>query len=136
MIGPLLIARESTKPKILRDPERALDLAFDSEEPIDVVGERGAYVVVAETRPIVAVCVERAAARNDRDFDRARARARLLRVGATSADDRKRCEKNRDPTCHDYLLEPSWFTASLRAKTMPRAPSAKQAQLRRRSLPQ
>src|SRR6266853_349245 len=88
LIGPLLIASESSELKILRNAERACDFAFDPEDPVDVVGEGAAQVVVAEAWTPVAGCVKRAAARNDADFDGARARRRLLRECATSPCDR------------------------------------------------
>ena len=81
------MAREPSKHEILRDSDRASDLALDPEDPIDVVGEGAAEVVVAEARTLVAGCVEGAAARNDGGFDRARTGRGLLRVGATGTCD-------------------------------------------------
>ncbi len=106
LIGPLLIAREPAKLKILRNAQRPSDFALNPDDPIDVVREGGAKVVIAEARPLGSACIEGPPAWNDGDFDRAGSSRRLLRERATRSDDRQPGDQNCDPTFHDCLLEP------------------------------
>src|SRR5688572_1173372 len=77
------VRRERAELQILRNADRAGDLALDTDVSIDVDRERAAQVVVPEARLLcVRVCREKeSAARNDRNLDQPRSRSRLLRVG-------------------------------------------------------
>src|SRR5258705_8202254 len=103
-VGALLIRRRSAERQVLRDADGPGDLAFDTEDPVDCVGDAGPERVVAEVRRSIGAGVKRGSAGDERDFDRARSWCHLLRGRTPSTDDDHRCDQNCERAFHGDLL--------------------------------
>src|SRR5712671_3447482 len=120
LVGSLLIARPAAELQVLRDPERARHVALDADDAVDVVGDGGAERVVAEARPVAAAGVERAAAGDEGDFERAGPGTGLLRERRAAAGEGDSENESRDRPFHDCLLVASVATAAGGARAVPR----------------
>src|SRR5262249_58483949 len=114
-IGRLDVRRPVDELQILRDAERAGHFTLDAEVAIEIELDAGAESVVGEARSlgVLALREERRTARNDRDYEGAGSRRRVLCLHLARSREHHRSNQHCHPTLHDDLLGLSCFPATV-----------------------